>query len=201
MHRGVWSPEYAKTGPALHCLPADGFSAHRPCAQSVSGWMVRKPSLLGSGKMLGHSGCWELQGHAWAETGEGEGLRGRGDRFQGAGMPGSSSPCPVPHPCHHFLMRPNRELGAGFPHSCLESLSHLVPMQDVLKYLMGGIPSARLGSSGKDTAVNARCTLMGGAGDPKCSSSTPVEQLGQFLNHPIPVDFVSLGSLAHRTVI
>ena len=137
----------------------------------------------------------------WAEKGEGEGLRGRGDRFQGAGMPGSSSPCPVPHPCHHFLMRPNRELGAGFPHSCLESLSHLVPMQDVLKYLMGGFPSARLGRSGKDTAMNARCTLMGGAGDPKCSSSTPVEQLGQFLNHPIPLDFVNLGSLAHRTVI
>ena len=86
---------------------------------------------------------------------------------------------------HHFLMRPNRELGAGFPHSCLQSLSHLVPMQGVLKYVMGGFLSARLGRAGKDTDVNARCTLMGGAGDPKCSSSTPLEQLGQLLNHSI----------------
>ena len=107
----------------------------------------------------------------------------------------------LPHPHHHFLMRPNRELGAGFPHSCLQSLSHLVPMQGVLKYVMGGFLSARLGRAGKDTVVNARCTLMGGAGDPKCSSSTPLEQLGQLLNHSIPLDFVNLGSLAHRTVI
>ena len=106
-----------------------------------------------------------------------------------------------PPPRHHFPTRRNRELGAASPHSCPQSLSQLVPTQGVPKYITGGFPGARLGRAGKDTVVNARCTLVGSGGDRKCSRSTPLEQLGQFLHHPIPLDFVSLGSLAHRAVI
>ena len=91
--------------PSIAFLLMTSWATDGPCPQSVSGWMVGEPPLLGSGKMLGHSGCRELQGRVWAERGEGDGLRGRGDRCWGAGMPGSSSPCPGPPPP---LARPPR---------------------------------------------------------------------------------------------
>ena len=84
--------------PSIAFLLMTSWATDGPCPQSVSGWMVGEPPLLGSGKMLGHSGCRELQGRVWTERGERDGLRGRGDRCWGAGMPGSSSPCPGPPP-------------------------------------------------------------------------------------------------------
>jgi hypothetical protein len=109
--------------PSIAFLLTASWAADGPCPQSVSGWMVGKPSLLGSGKMLGHSGCWELQGRVWAERSEGDGLRGRGDRCWGAGMPGSSSPCPGPPPPPPSLSNETKQGARGWFPAFMPSVS------------------------------------------------------------------------------